>query len=173
MEIHIWSHMPWGSRSGFSLEMGSRLDISSIQCLSFHYYKMEIIMRTFPTCKDEWDEGGTGHVAYLAQNMAHVACLHKCNSTSLSLFPSVSFCFTRSHAFMKSLGDFEEQELWPNIFQGGRSSHGPWCRGADFCWGTIGFSLHFHHPESYPCGLHLWGLFSVPANTQFQQEAEG
>lgn len=37
----IWSQMPSGSRSGSSLEMGPRLDISSILCLSFHYYKTD------------------------------------------------------------------------------------------------------------------------------------
>lgn len=47
----------------------------------------------------------------LAQNRAHVAHLHKCNATSLSLFPSVLCSVTRSHVFMKSLGDFEEQGL--------------------------------------------------------------
>lgn len=69
---------PWVLDLDPDLEMGPGLDISSVVCLSFHYYKAELVLLTFPACEDYWDATCT------ALSVGHGA---------LSTFPQMSFCF--------------------------------------------------------------------------------
>lgn len=99
--------------------MGPGPGVSSVLYLSFHCYKMGIMLLAFPDCKDEWDEACTA--------------LSTDHSTQSVLFPfplpPPIFCCHKEAGVRRFLRSFEEYGLWQHFSWRRGSSLGP-CAGS-------------------------------------------